>query len=51
MQHMLFSDPIKLNAVRYAEKEALSFKDKRFTYREFNERINQLAHALQGIGI
>ena len=51
MQHMLFSDPIKLNAVRYGDKEALSYKDKRFSYREFNERINRLAHALLESGV
>lgn len=51
MQHMLFSDPIKLNAVRYPEKEAISFLEKRFTYLEFNQRINQLAHALMAKGI
>lgn len=32
MEHMLFSDPIVLNAKRYGEKEAISFKGKRFTY-------------------
>ena len=51
MQQMLFSDPIKLNATRYAEKEAISFRDKIFTYHELNTRINQLGHALQGLGI
>lgn len=51
MQHMIFSDPIKLNATRYAEEEAISFKEKRFTYQQFNNRINQLGHALQSIGV
>src|SRR5690625_3522611 len=51
MSQMIFSDPIKLNAIRYAEKEALSFKGERYTYRQFNERINQLSHALQNMGI
>lgn len=51
MQHMLFSDPIKLNAIRYGEKEALSYMGKRFTYREFNERINRLAHAFLEAGV
>lgn len=51
MEHMLFSDPIVLNAKRYGEKEAISFKGKRFTYAQFNQRINQLAHALQSEGI
>ncbi|MBO1001671.1 AMP-binding protein [Pseudogracilibacillus auburnensis] len=51
MNQMIFSDPIKLNAIRYAKKEALSFNGRRFTYKEFNERINQLAHAFKEIGI
>ncbi|MEV9641385.1 AMP-binding protein [Mammaliicoccus sciuri] len=51
MQPMLFSDPIKLNAARYQDREAITFKGLQFTYREFNERINQLAHALQDIGV
>ncbi|WP_301108879.1 AMP-binding protein [Sporosarcina sp.] len=51
MQHMLFSDPIKLNAVRYKDREALSFNGLRFTYQDFNNRINQLSHALQSIGV
>lgn len=51
MQQMIFSDPIKLNAVRYAEKEALSYDGKRFTYKQFNDRINQLAHAMRSAGV
>src|SRR5690625_5002656 len=51
MEQMIFSDPIVLNAIRYADKNALTFKGREFTYREFNERINQLGHALQGIGV
>ncbi|MCM3636647.1 AMP-binding protein [Sporosarcina luteola] len=51
MQHMLFADPIRLNASRYGEKEALSYMGKRFSYREFNERINRLAHALLETGV
>lgn len=51
MQQMVFSDPVKLNAVRYSKKEAVSYKGKRFTYEAFNHRINQLAHALQEKGI
>lgn len=51
MQHMLFHDPIKLNAQRYGEKDAISFQDKKFTYKQFNDRINQLGHALQHIGV
>src|SRR5690625_7366452 len=51
MSQMIFSNPVKLNAIRYASKEALTFKDKTFTYKQFNERINQLSHALRDEGI
>lgn len=51
MSEMIFSDPVKLNALRYAEKEALSFEGESFSYEEFNNRINQLAHAMQEKGI
>src|SRR5690625_135735 len=51
MEQMIFSAPIVLNATRYADKNALTFKGREFTYREFNERINQLGHALQDIGV
>src|SRR5699024_5841746 len=51
VQQMIFSDPVKLNATRYSEKKAVTFKGKSFTYREFNKRINQLGHALQDLGI
>ncbi|WP_216829816.1 acyl-CoA synthetase [Alkalihalobacterium elongatum] len=33
------------------DKLALVFKDKRFTYKEFNERVNQLAHAFVSLGV
>src|SRR5690625_5357495 len=51
MEQMIFSDPIVLNATRYADKNALTFKGREFTYSEFNARINQLGHALQDIGV
>src|SRR5690625_2181847 len=51
MSQMIFSNPVKLNAIRYANKEALTFMDKKFTYKQFNERINQLSHALRDKGI
>jgi len=33
------------------DREALVFKDKRYTYSQFNERVNRLAHGLTGLGI
>ncbi|MCG3088252.1 class I adenylate-forming enzyme family protein [Sporosarcina cyprini] len=51
MQHMLFGDPIRQNAIRYGEKEALSCQGKRFTYDQFNRRINRLSNALLEAGV
>ncbi len=33
------------------EKEAFVCQEKRYTYSRFNERVNQLAHGLMGLGI
>lgn len=33
------------------DREALVFKDKRYTYSQFNERVNRLANGLMGLGI
>ncbi len=38
-------------ARRRPEKEALVFKDRRFTYREFDERVNRLANGLASLGV
>lgn len=51
IQQMIFSDPLKLNAVRYGDKTAVSFQGKSLTYKELNERVNQLAHALKNLGV
>jgi len=33
------------------DKEALVFKERRLTYRQFNERVNRLANGLLKLGI
>ncbi len=38
-------------ARKIPDKEALVFKDKRYTYSQFNERVNRLASGLTGLGI
>lgn len=48
---MLFGDPIRQNAIRYGEKEALSYQGKRCTYDQFNRRINRLSNALLEAGV
>ena len=45
--HQLF----EAHAERTPDATALVFADKRLTYRELNERANQLAHYLQKLGV
>ena len=35
----------------YPDKEAVIYKDQRYTYSEFADRVNQLAHALSNSGV
>lgn len=36
---------------KFPERECIVFEEKRFTYSQFNRRVNRLAHALTGRGI
>lgn len=38
-------------AARFGDRTAVVFEDTRYTYDEFNRRINQCAHALIGLGM
>ncbi len=42
---------LKQNGIRYPQKEALITEKVRFSYQEFNEKVNQLCHALLDMGI
>ncbi len=42
---------IRRSALIYPNKTAIVYNDKRYTYKEFYERVNQLASALKKIGI
>ena len=42
---------LKHTAVVYGHKDAVVYGEKRFTYKEFENRVNRLANALIGIGI
>jgi fatty-acyl-CoA synthase len=42
---------LTLTANKFPERTAIIFENKRFTYREFNERVNQLAQALVQRGL
>src|SRR3990172_10402479 len=50
-RRLLLGELIARNARRYPDKEAVIFGDRRLTYRQFDERINRLAHALMGLGV
>ncbi|MFH1090024.1 MAG: AMP-binding protein, partial [Pseudomonadota bacterium] len=43
-------DIARKSALMFSEREATVFKDFRFTYQQLNQRVNQLAHALSGMG-
>lgn len=47
----MIKDILKSNARRYPNANAIIFKDIRYTFREFNERINSLANALTDMGL
>ncbi|HZG71266.1 MAG TPA: AMP-binding protein, partial [Chondromyces sp.] len=44
-------DWLRKHCERDAEKTAIVFKEKRFTYQQLNDRVNQLAHSLLHIGV
>ena len=42
---------LTLTANKFPERTAILSEDKRFTYREFNERVNRFAHSLLRMGL
>jgi fatty-acyl-CoA synthase len=48
---LLINDFLRRAAKLYPDKTAIVDGDRRFTYREFQERVNQLGHALLALGI
>ncbi len=50
-RRLLLGELIARNARRFPDKDAVVYGDTRLTYREFNARINRLAHALMDMGI
>ena len=51
MPDLLLDDCINWHSKRYPDKTAISFKQERISYSEFNGRINRLAHGLASNGI
>jgi acyl-CoA synthetase (AMP-forming)/AMP-acid ligase II len=50
-RRLLVGETIARNSRKFPDKEALIYGKTRLTYRKFNSRINQLAHALLDLGI
>ncbi|MBU4604918.1 MAG: AMP-binding protein, partial [Proteobacteria bacterium] len=48
---MLMGRALARSAQRHPDKTAVIFEDCSWTYREFNARVNRLAHALSGLGL
>lgn len=47
---MNLADGLRINSWRYPDKPAAVFEDRRVTYKELNDRANQLAHAILSRG-
>lgn len=50
-RRLLVGETIARNSRKFPDKEALVYGKTRLTYRQFNARVNRLAHALLDIGI
>ena len=50
-RRLLLGELIARNSRKFPDKEALVYGEVRLTYKQFNARINQLAHALLDLGI
>jgi len=49
---MILKDEILVrHSQKYPDKVAIVFEDKRFTFRELNDRVNSLTQALMGLGV
>lgn len=46
-----FGEILVTNAKSYSDKTAFVFKDKRYTFRQVNERVNSLINALSSLGV
>lgn len=50
-KRLVFGEMMARNARKFPNKEALIYGKTRLTYKQFNARINQLAHALLDLGV
>ena len=50
-RRLLIGELMARNARKFPDREAMVYGDTRLTYKQFNARINQLAHAFMDLGI
>jgi acyl-CoA synthetase (AMP-forming)/AMP-acid ligase II len=50
-RRLLIGEMMARNARKFPDREAMVYGDTRLTYKQFNARINQIAHALMDLGI
>ena len=50
-RRLLLGESLARNARKFPDKEALIFGETRLTYKQFNARVNRLAHAFLDLGI
>jgi len=50
-KQLVFGQVLVRQARKFPDAEALVFRDKRYTYTQFNERVNRLANGLKDLGI
>jgi acyl-CoA synthetase (AMP-forming)/AMP-acid ligase II len=50
-RRLLLGESLARNARKFPDKEALIYGDTRLTYKQFNARVNQLAHAFLALGL
>lgn len=51
MPYKNVAELLLLNKNRFPEKTAIVYKDRRITYKELNQRVNQIVHALGELGV
>ena len=49
--HLTLAESLLSSVRKYPDKTAIVFEDRRFTYREFNDRVNRAANALLALGL
>lgn len=48
---MTIGDTLRMNVANHPNKNCIADENKKLTYRQFNQRVNQLANGLMGLGL